>query len=149
MIISSVSLTVCKAKIFVSRTLSTRHFYCLWFSLFCFRLKSSMLNKTGTHVFWENGVDYPRISAGAHPLARGLWVRDCMGTHIVPYTLYVTYLLSLLRRLDSLVWLGVLCLLEGACLGCLLELCFLRVLRLLEVLEVLRLLEVHCLLEVL
>ena len=61
---------MCKAKILVSRTLSTRHFYCLRFSLFCFRLKSSIRNKTGTHVFWENGVDYPRVSPGAHPLAK-------------------------------------------------------------------------------
>ena len=38
MIISPVSLMVCNAKIFVSRTLSTFHFYCLWFSLSCFRL---------------------------------------------------------------------------------------------------------------
>ena len=29
-----------------------------------------MRNKTGTHVFWENGVDYPRVSPGAHPLAK-------------------------------------------------------------------------------
>ena len=55
------SFFVCKAKILVSRTLSTRHFYCL---RFCIR------NKTGTHVFWENGVDYPRVSPGAHPLAK-------------------------------------------------------------------------------
>ena len=68
MIISPVSL--CKAKILVFRTLSTCHFYCLRFSLFCFRLNSSIRNKTGTHVFWENGVDYPRVSPGAHPLAK-------------------------------------------------------------------------------
>ena len=37
------------SKIFVSRTLSTHHFYSLLFSLFCFRLNSSMRNKTGTH----------------------------------------------------------------------------------------------------
>ena len=61
---------LCKAKILVSPTLSTRHFYCLRFSLFCFRLNSSIRNKTGTHVFWENGVDYPRVSPGAHPLAK-------------------------------------------------------------------------------
>ena len=28
------------------------------------------INKTGTHFFWENGVDYPRVSPGAHPLAK-------------------------------------------------------------------------------
>ena len=65
------SFFVCKSKILVSRTLSTGHFYCL---RFCIR------NKTGTHVFWENGVDYPRVSpAGRSPAgqkARGLWVRD-------------------------------------------------------------------------
>ena len=61
---------VCKGKILVSRTLSTRHFYCLRFSHFCFRLNSSIRNKTGTHVFWENGVDYPRVSPDAHPLAK-------------------------------------------------------------------------------
>ena len=71
MIISAVSLTlVCKDKILVSRTFSTRHFYCLRFSLFRFRLNSSIRNKTGTHVFWENGVDYPRVFPGVHPLAK-------------------------------------------------------------------------------
>ena len=64
------SFLVCKAKILVSRTLSTCRFYCLRCSLFCFRLNSSIRNKTGTHVFWENGVDYPRVSSGAHPLAK-------------------------------------------------------------------------------
>ena len=64
------SFFVCKEKIIVSRTLSTRHFYCLRFSRFCFRLNSSIRNKTGTHVFWENGVDYPRVSLGAHPLTK-------------------------------------------------------------------------------
>ena len=37
-----------------------------------------MRNKTGTHVFWENGVHYPRVSPGYLPddqKARGLWVR--------------------------------------------------------------------------
>ena len=29
-----------------------------------------MLNKTGTHVFWEKGVHYPRVSPGAHPLTK-------------------------------------------------------------------------------
>ena len=61
---------VFKAKILVSRTLLTRHFYCLLFSLFCFRLNSSMRNKTGTHVFWANGIHYPRVSPGAHPLTK-------------------------------------------------------------------------------
>ena len=70
MITSPVSLTVCKAKIPVFRTLSTRHFYCLRSSLFCFRLNSSTRNKTGTHVFWGNGVDYTRVSPGTHPLAK-------------------------------------------------------------------------------
>ena len=37
---------------------------------FSFRLNSSIRNKTGTHVFWENGVDYPRVSPGAHPLTK-------------------------------------------------------------------------------
>ena len=69
MIISPVSF-LCKAKILVSRTLSTRHFYCLRFSLFCFLLNSNIRNKTGTHVFRENGVDYPRVSPGAHPLTK-------------------------------------------------------------------------------
>ena len=59
------SFFVCKAKILVSRTLSTRHFFCLRFSLSCFRLNSSICNKTGTHVFWDNGV-----SPGAHPLTK-------------------------------------------------------------------------------
>ena len=36
----------------------------------CFRLNSNIRHKTGTHVFWENGVDYPRVSPGAHPLAK-------------------------------------------------------------------------------
>ena len=70
MIISPVCLMVCKAKIFVSRTLSTRHSYCLRFSLYCFCLNSSMRNKTGTHVFWENGVDYPGVFPGARPLTK-------------------------------------------------------------------------------
>ena len=48
-----------RLKDFFSRTLSTRHFYCLLFSLF--RL---------THVFWENGVHYPTVSLGAHPLTK-------------------------------------------------------------------------------
>ena len=29
-----------------------------------------MRNKTGTHVFWEKGVHYPRVSPGAHPLTK-------------------------------------------------------------------------------
>ena len=29
-----------------------------------------MRNKTGTHVFWENGVHYPRVFRGAHPLTK-------------------------------------------------------------------------------
>ena len=29
-----------------------------------------MRNKTGTHVFWENGVHYPRVFPGAHPLTK-------------------------------------------------------------------------------
>ena len=62
------SFFVCKAKILVSRTLSTRHFYCLRFSLFCFRLNWSIRKKTGTHVFWENGVD----SLRAQPRSQGL-----------------------------------------------------------------------------
>ena len=53
MIISPVSFMECKSKIFVSRRFSTRYFYCLLFSLFCFRLNSSMRNKNGTDVFWE------------------------------------------------------------------------------------------------
>ena len=61
---------VCKAKIFISRTLSTRHYHCLLFSLFCFRLNSSMRNKTGILVFWESGVHYPRVSPSAHPLTK-------------------------------------------------------------------------------
>ena len=29
-----------------------------------------MRNKTGTRVFWENGVDCPRVFPGAHPLTK-------------------------------------------------------------------------------
>ena len=39
-------------------------------SLFCFRLNSSMRYTNGTHVFWENGIHYPRVSPGAHPLTK-------------------------------------------------------------------------------
>ena len=48
MIISPVSLKVCKAKFFVSQTLSTRHLYCLRFSLFSFRLNSSPIRPEPT-----------------------------------------------------------------------------------------------------
>ena len=69
MIISPVSLCV-RLKFFFLEHFQPRHFYCLRFCLFCFRLKSSIRNKTGTHVFWENEVDYLRVSPGAHPLAK-------------------------------------------------------------------------------
>ena len=36
----------------------------------CFRLNSTIRHKTGIHVLWENGVDYPTVSPGAHPLAK-------------------------------------------------------------------------------
>ena len=41
--------------------------YCFLFSVF--RLNSSMRNKTETHVFWENGVYYPRVFPSAHSFA--------------------------------------------------------------------------------
>ena len=69
MIISPVSLCV-RLKFLFLEHFRTRHFYCLLFSLFCFRLNSNIRNNTGTHVFWENGVDYPRVSPGAHPLVK-------------------------------------------------------------------------------
>ena len=98
MIISLVSFMVYKAQIFISRTPWSRHFYCLLFSLFStsspgvpfdpltltkriaasgfeialfyFRLNSSSRNKTGTHVFCENGVHYLKVFPGAHPLPK-------------------------------------------------------------------------------
>ena len=68
MIISPVSLCV-RLKFFFlehfQRAISTVY----GFLSVCFRLNSNIRHKTGTHVFWENGVDYPRVSPGAHPLA--------------------------------------------------------------------------------
>ena len=79
MIISPVCLMVCKAKIFVSRTLSTRHSYCLRFSLYCFCLNSSMRNKTGTPRFLGKWSRLSQSLSGRSPAnqeARALWVRD-------------------------------------------------------------------------
>ena len=33
-------------------------------------LHDGMLAETLTHVFWENGVHYPRVSPGAQPLTK-------------------------------------------------------------------------------
>ena len=48
MIISPVSFMVCKTKVFVSRTFSTRH---LFPAVYCFLLTLSMRNNTGTIRF--------------------------------------------------------------------------------------------------
>ena len=69
MTISPVSLCV-RLKFLFLEHFQPCHFYCLRFSLYCFRLNSTIRHETGTHVFWENGVDYPRVSPGAHPLAK-------------------------------------------------------------------------------
>ena len=35
-----------------------------------FSFQNNFRNKTGTHAFWENGVHYPRVFPGAHPLTK-------------------------------------------------------------------------------
>ena len=52
-------------------------------------LNSTIRHKTGTHVFWENGVDYPRVSPGAHPLAKkpedSGYEIVCIQSDLLPY----------------------------------------------------------------
>ena len=72
MIISPVSFMVCKTKVFVSRTFSTRH---LFPAVYCFRLNLSMRNKTGTTRFLGKWSLLSLRVLPADQKAWGFWVR--------------------------------------------------------------------------
>ena len=106
-------LMVCKTKVFVSRTFSTRH---LFPAVYCFRLNLSMRNKTGTTRFLGKWSPLSLRVSPADQKAWGLWVRGfpestrCRVEVCQPYTgikkrmLCTPVLLQLYLTRESTFW---------------------------------------------